>query len=298
MINKIPKDFKAGYAAIIGLPNAGKSTLLNSLLDIKLSIISSKPQTTRRRILGILTKQNYQLVFIDTPGILKPTYELQQRMMQHVNSALSDADILILIVDVKSKRHPIEIDLKAINSTQKPTILLLNKIDLINKNELLILTDNYNKFFPFKAIIPISAIKQDGVDNLEDEIIKYLPLSPPYYPQDILTDHPERFFVSELIREKIFEKFFHEIPYSTEVVIEEYKERSKGKDYINAVIWVERKTQKGILIGKGGEAIRSIGASARKEIEEFLGRKVFLELRVKVNENWRKDSNKLKRLGY
>jgi len=298
LTDKISKDFKAGYAAIIGLPNAGKSTLMNSLLDIKLSIISSKPQTTRRRVLGILTRQNYQLVFIDTPGILKPRYELQQKMMQHLNSALSDADVLILIIDAKSKRHPIEIDLKSINPAQKPTILLLNKIDLIDKSAILNLIDLYNKTFPFKAIIPISALKEDGINKLEQEITKFLPFSPPYYPLDILTDHPERFFVSELIREKVFERFFHEITYATEVAIEEYRERTKGKDYISAVILVERKSQKGILIGKSGEAIRSIGAAARKEIEQFLDRKIFLELRVKVNENWRKDAKKLKQLGY
>ena len=177
-------------------------------------------------------------------------------------------------------------------------ILLLNKIDLIEKKNLLTLIELYNKQFPAKAIIPISALKQDGLESLENEILNYLPQNPPYYTPDLLTDHPERFFVSELIREKIFEKFYHEIPYSTEVVIEEFKERSKGKDYIYAVILVERKSQKGILIGKGGETLKQIGASARNEIEEFLGRNVFLDLRVKVNENWRRDGTKLKQLGY
>ncbi|MBN1407080.1 MAG: GTPase Era [Calditrichaceae bacterium] len=297
-MQSIPKDFKAGYAAIIGLPNAGKSTLLNALLDIKLSIISAKPQTTRRRVLGILNKEKYQVVFIDTPGILKPRYELQKRMMQHVTEALADADIIILIIDAQSKNHPIHSENIDLIPKNKPIILLLNKIDLIEKKNLLTLIEIYNKKFPTRAIIPISALKQDGLDSIEAEIMKYLLVNPPYYPPGLLTEHPERFFVGELIREKIFEKFYQEVPYSTEVVIEDFKERSKGKDYIYAVILVERKSQKGILIGKGGETLKQIGEGARKEIEEFLGRKVFLELRVKVNENWRRDDLKLKQLGY
>jgi GTP-binding protein Era len=292
------KDFKAGYAAIIGLPNAGKSTLLNSLLDIKLSIISPKPQTTRRRVLGILNKDNYQVIFIDTPGILKPRYELQKKMMTHLAESLEDADIIVLIIDAQSKNHPIHIDNIDIIPEGKPVILLLNKIDLIEKKNLLTLIELYNKEFPVKAIIPISALKQDGLEIVEKEIINYLPKNPPYYPPDVLTEHPERFFVSELIREKIFEKFYQEIPYSTEVIIEEFREREKGKDYIFAVILVERKSQKGILIGKGGETLKQIGAMARAEIEEFLGRNIFLDLRVKVNENWRRDEAKLKQLGY
>lgn len=294
----ISKKYRAGYAAIIGLPNAGKSTLLNTLLDIKLSIISPKPQTTRRRILGILNKENYQVVFIDTPGILKPRYELQKRMMQYVTESLDDADIIILIIDATGKNHPVHFENINIIPNNKPIILLLNKIDLIEKKNLLILIELYNKKLPAKAIIPISALKQDGIESLETELLKYLPQNPPYYPLDMLTDHPERFFVGELIREKIFEIFYQEIPYSTEVAIEEFKEREKGKDYIYAVILVERKSQKGILIGKAGETLKQIGASARSEIEAFLGRKVYLDLRVKVNENWRRDDLKLKRLGF
>lgn len=297
-MQSIPKDYKAGYAAIIGLPNSGKSTLLNALLDIKLSIISPKPQTTRRRVLGILNKEKYQVIFIDTPGILKPKYELQKRMMQHVTESFVDADVLILIIDAQNKNHPIHLENIVFMPKNKPTILLLNKIDLIEKKNLLTLIELYSKEFASNAIIPISALKQDGLDSLEKEIVNCLPNNPPYYPPDIFTDHPERFFVGELIREKIFEKFYHEIPYSTEVIIEEFKERDKGKDYIYAVILVERKSQKGILIGKGGETLKQIGASSRAEIEKFLERKVFLDLRVKVNENWRRDGIKLKQLGY
>ncbi len=294
----IPENFKSGYVAIIGLPNAGKSTLLNALLNIKLSIISAKPQTTRRKILGILNKAEYQVVFIDTPGILKPKYKLHTRMMEQVHAAMEDADLLVLIVDVTNSKHPIEIDLPAMNPKNKPVLLLLNKVDLINKQELLPLIDLYKDFYPFQEIIPISALNRDGVDKVEEEIVQRLPNHPPFYPPDILSDQPERFFVAEIIREKIFERFFQEVPYSTEVVVEEFKERPAGKDYIYAIIYVERPTQKGIIIGKKGEALKRIGEAARKEIEEFLGRKVFLELRVKVNENWRYDERKLKRLGY
>ncbi|MHB2154926.1 GTPase Era [Calditrichota bacterium GD2] len=293
-----PENFKSGYVAIIGLPNAGKSTLLNALLNIKLSIISAKPQTTRRRVLGILNKAEYQVVFIDTPGIIKPKYKLHTRMMEQVHTALQDADLLALIVDATEHKHPVEVDLEAMNPKKKPALLLLNKVDLINKQDLLPLIDQYREFYPFEEIIPISALKRDGVDQVEQEIVKRLPQHPPFYPPDILSDQPERFFVAEIIREKIFERFFQEVPYSTEVVVEEFKERPGSKDYIYAIIYVERPSQKGIIIGKKGEALKKIGEAARREIEEFLGRKIYLELRVKVNENWRYDERKLKRLGY
>ncbi|WP_457565928.1 GTPase Era [Caldithrix abyssi] len=293
-----PENFKSGYVAIIGLPNAGKSTLLNALLNIKLSIISAKPQTTRRRVLGILNKAEYQVVFIDTPGIIKPKYKLHTRMMEQVHTALQDADLLALIVDATEHKHPVEVDLEAMNPKKKPALLLLNKVDLINKQDLLPLIDQYREFYPFEEIIPISALKRDGVDQVEQEIVKRLPHHPPFYPPDVLSDQPERFFVAEIIREKIFERFFQEVPYSTEVVVEEFKERPGSKDYIYAIIYVERPSQKGIIIGKKGEALKKIGEAARREIEEFLGRKIYLELRVKVNENWRYDERKLKRLGY
>ncbi len=294
----VSEDFKSGYVAIIGLPNAGKSTLLNALLNIKLSIISSKPQTTRRRILGILNRENFQAVFIDTPGILKPKYKLHTRMMEQVHAALDDADLLVLIVDVSEGKHPVDIDLESMNPKKKPVLLLLNKVDLIPKQDVLPLIDLYKTFYTFEEIIPISALQRDGMDRVEAAIVERLPKHPPFYPPDILSDQPERFFVAEIIREKIFERFYQEIPYSTEVVVEEFKERSSGKDYIYAIIYVERSSQKGIIIGKKGEALKKIGEAARKEIEEFLGRKVFLELLVKVNENWRYDERKLKRLGY
>ena len=297
-MEKNNQEFRAGYVTILGRPNAGKSTLLNSLLNTKLSAISPRPQTTRRRVLGIYNDDRMQIVFLDTPGLLKPRYELQEKMMQYVHAALQDADVLLFIVDVTEKQHPVELNIDKSAFENKPLLLALNKIDLINKGDLLPLIDLYKEFLPFKAIVPISALEQDGLDELKEELQKLLPVSPPYYPQDILSDQPERFFVAEIIRERIFHLFHEEIPYSTEVVVEEFKERPTGKDYIYAVIYVERDSQKGILIGKKGEALKKIGAQARREIEDFLGREVFLELHVKVNENWRRNPAKLKRLGY
>ncbi len=292
------QPFRAGYVAIIGRPNAGKSTLLNSLLNTKLSAISPRPQTTRRRVLGILNEEQMQIIFLDTPGLLKPRYQLQEKMMLHVRMALQDADILLFIVDVTEKQHPIELNINKEAFENKPMILALNKIDLIHKGDVLPLIDTYKNFLPFQAIIPISALQHDGLEELKKELYRYLPVSPPYYSQDMLSDQPERFFVAEIIRERIFHLFHEEIPYSTEVVVEEFKERPSGKDYIYAVIYVERASQKGIIIGKKGEALKKIGAQARKEIETFLGREVYLELHVKVNENWRKNDKKLKQLGY
>lgn len=290
--------FRSGYITIIGLPNSGKSTLMNGLLDIKLSIISPKPQTTRRRVLGILNKPDCQAIFLDTPGILKPRYGLQEKMMRNLYDAIGDADLLLMIVDAVNRQHPVEIDLERLNRDGKPVILLLNKIDLLDKKDLLPLIDIYQNWYPFEAIIPISALERDGLDQVEQEILKFLPLHPPYYPQDILSEHPERFFVAEIIREHIFMKFQQEIPYATEVEIDQFREQSGRKDYISATIFVERRSQRGILIGNKGAAIKEISSSARKDIEEFLDRPVYLDLHVKVNENWRKDEQKLKRLGY
>jgi GTP-binding protein Era len=295
---KIPQNYKSGYVSIIGLPNAGKSTLLNALLDIKLSIISARPQTTRKRVLGILSGSDYQVVFLDTPGIIKPKYKMQEKLMEYVDDATQDADILIFIVDSTSRKHPVEIDLKQFNPTGKPVICLLNKIDLIKKGEILTLINSYQKSYDFKTIIPISARRNDGIDEMRAELVKILPKGLPYYPPDLITDQPERFFVAEILREKIFQYYKEEIPYSTEVVVEEFKEREKGKDYIYSIIYVERASQKSIIIGKDGAALKAISTSARKDIEEFIGREVFLEVRVKVLEKWRKNELKLKRLGY
>jgi GTP-binding protein Era len=300
MIDNLPSDYKSGYVTIIGYPNAGKSTLMNALLDIKLSITSPKPQTTRKRVVGILNKENFQSIFLDTPGLLKPRYELQEKMMNYVDAALQDADVLLIIVDASAKRPPLTFEMDKIKKKEMPIILILNKIDLVEKQVLLQLIDRYQKIAPFKAIIPVSALNNDGTDILQEEMVKYLPLGRPFYPPDAITDHPEKFFAAEIIREKIFLQFEQEIPYSTEVTVEIFKEDENNKNvmYIYAVINVERKTQKGILIGKQGAAIKKLGQKARKDIEALIGKKIYLDLNVKIAEGWRKSSLKLKRLGY
>jgi len=297
-LTEVPENFKAGYVALLGRPNVGKSTLLNQLVKFKLSIVSKKPQTTRKKLLGILTEENYQIIFIDTPGIIEPRYTLQEVMMRYVKSAMEDADVLVYIVDASKPRQEYESVAEKISPLGKPVILTLNKIDLIRKDLLLPLIEGYRNVYDFHAIIPISALKGDGVDDLLREIVKLLPKSPPYYPPDYVTDKEERFFVAEIIREKIFNFYGEEIPYSTHVDIEEFKERPGKKDYIRAVIYVERPSQKKILIGKQGQALKRVGQLARQEIEFFLGRPVYLELFVKVTEDWRKKETTLRRFGY
>jgi GTP-binding protein Era len=297
----ISNNYKSGYVAIIGKPNVGKSTLMNNLLDIKLSITSPKPQTTRRRVMGILNREELQIIFLDTPGVLEPKYNLQKEMMKHVALSVDDADLLMYMVEAGRKddfkENEIE-TIQKINPSKKPVILVINKIDLMKKSEILPMIDDYSGRYKFESIIPISAYKKDGLVELTDALKKWIPLHPPFYSVDILTDHPERFFVGEHIREQIFYQFQKEIPYSTEVQIEEFRENSSGKDFISATIFVERESQKGIMIGKKGEALKQLGAKSRLVIEKFLDRKIFLELRVKVKKNWRKDERQLKRFGY
>ncbi len=292
------QNFRAGYVALVGRPNVGKSTLLNQLLKMKLSIVTHKPQTTRKKVLGILSGENYQIVFIDTPGIIEPRYNLQKVMMKYVRSAMEDADVIVYIVDASSTRKDFEEIGEQIAPLEKPVILVLNKIDLVKKDDLLPLIDAYRSLYDFRAIVPISALKGDGLDDLVEEIIQNLPHNPPYYPPDYVTDQQERFFVSEIIREKIFQLYGEEIPYACHVQIEEFKENPGRKDFIRAIIYVERLSQKGILIGKKGQALKRVGELARQEIEAFLGRPVYLELYVKVMEDWRKKESKLRRLGY
>ncbi len=295
----ITNTFRAGFIAVIGLPNAGKSTLMNQLLDYKISIVTRKPQTTRKNVLGILNDKGYQAVFIDTPGIIKPRYNLQETMMGYVKTAIEDADAIVYLVDVKEHRQsPEEIKAQLAAAGNRPVILTLNKIDLIDKKQLLPIIEKFSGIYPFKGVIPVSAKKNNGLDTLVKEMVECLPFSPPYYPTDYISDQQERFFVAEIIREKIFKLYSKEIPYACHVEIEEFKERDDGKDYIRALIYVERKTQKGILIGKGGKALRKVGEFAREDIELFLDRPVFLEMFVKVAADWRKKEALLKKMGY
>ena len=291
--------YKAGYASIFGRPNVGKSTFLNQVLGFKLSIISPKPQTTRHRILGIHSAENAQIIFLDTPGLLKPRYQLQKAMMRAVEAAIEDADIIIYMIEADEILYHIDREhLLKFKEKNIPIFILLNKIDLVQKNKVLPLIEKISKEIKPDAIIPISALKNDGINDVIVEIVKRLPESPAYYPVDLLTEHPERFIVSEIIREKIFYHFGEEIPYSTTVVIDDYKERKGRKVLIRATIVAERESQKGILIGKNGAALKKIGALARVDIEKFIQRSVYLELWVKVKEKWRKNEDALREFGY
>ena len=294
---------KTGYVAILGLPNSGKSTLLNALLGQKLSIITSKPQTTRKRILGILSEENYQIIFLDTPGILSPSYLLQEKMMEDVKSSLDDADLVVLIIDVKE--DPLaevllnqEFVKQTVLNSRKLKLLILNKIDLITQDQVTKLINHFETQKLFEEVIPISAAHNFNVQRVKEEIIRFLPEGPKLFPDDQITDASERYFVSELIREKILEIYRDEVPYSCEVLIIEFKERETSKHFISAEIVVERESQKAIIIGKGGAAIKKLGEVVRKSIEEFLQHEVFLELRVKVRKKWRSDDNLLKSFGY
>ncbi|MBX2992380.1 MAG: GTPase Era [Bacteroidetes bacterium] len=295
-------DFRCGYIAIVGEPNVGKSTLMNVLLQQKISIVTPKAQTTRHKILGILSTQEFQAIFLDTPGIIKPKYLLQEVMMEFASSAIQDADVLLFMIDATkpgtdgSLAHT-EAFAK-VKGLNKPVFLVINKVDAVDKGGVLPVIDFYSKAFPFKEIFPISALKGDGTSELLAAVSALLPVHPPFYPLDIVSEHTERFFVSEIIREKIFLCTKEEIPYSTTVEIIEFKEREAGKTFISAEVYVERDSQKGILIGKKGMMLREIGAKSRKSIEEFLQHPVFLELHVKVQKEWRENASALARLGY
>ncbi|HHT9130247.1 MAG TPA: GTPase Era [Candidatus Brocadiaceae bacterium] len=293
------KAFKSGYVAIVGKPNVGKSTLINDFLGCKLSIVTPKPQTTRKKIMGVLTKEDYQIVFYDTPGIMEPKYELQKYMVKEAYEAIEDADVILMMAE--PFEPPVEKDkgfFEKLSHLNIPVILAINKVDLVEKDSLIPILSTYDKRFKFAEIVPISALKGTNLDLIQTLIVKYLPEGEPFYPEDYMTDYNERFLASEIIREKIFEFYGEEIPYSTTVEIEEFKEREAGKNFIKAIIYVERKSQKGIIIGEDGKAIKRVGVIAREEIEKQLGRKVYLELWVKVLEKWRKDKSQLHRLGY
>jgi GTP-binding protein Era len=296
-------DHKTGYVAILGLPNSGKSTLLNTLLGQKLSIVTSKPQTTRRRILGILNGEDFQIIFLDTPGIISPSYLLQEKMMDDIILSIEDSDVVIFLIDVKEdpngdRLFKQEFVKQATSEFKKSKILILNKVDLITQEE----TKDFIKGFEnkklFDEVIPVSATLSFNTQRVVEYLIKYIPEGPKLFPEDQLTDANERFFVSEIIREKILELYRDEVPYSCEVLIAEFKERREKKDFVNAEIVVEKDSQKAIIIGKGGTSIKKLGKSARVAIEEFLQREVFLELRVKVRKKWRSDENMLRSFGY
>jgi GTPase len=289
--------FKAGYAALIGMPNVGKSTLLNALLGRKISIASPKPQTTRHRILGILTRRTFQSVFIDTPGLIDPRYKLQQYMVERIYQAAADADVALIVADVTNVSIPEGI-VRELQSKRLPRFLVLNKCDLINRNESLPVIERWHEKNLFDEIIPISALRAEGVAEVERTLENYLPEHPPFYPPDVVSEHPERFFVAELIREQIFLRYAQEVPYSTTVAVIEFLEREGKKDVIRAEIIVDRESQKPILIGKRGAKLKEVGTAARKQIEEFLDRPVFLELFVKSRDRWRDDEAWLRRFGY
>ena len=288
---------KAGFVNIIGNPNVGKSTLMNAFVGEKLSIITSKAQTTRHRILGIVNGENFQVILSDTPGIIKPAYELQASMMDFVKSAFEDADLLIYMVEIGEQELKDEAFFNKIKNAKIPVLLLLNKIDKSNQEQLVEQVELWSKKVPNASIYPISALEGFNVKEVFDKIIELLPESPAFYPKDQLTDKPERFFVNEKIREKILMHYKKEIPYAVEVDCEEFFEE-ENIIRMRAVIMVERETQKGIIIGHKGEAIKRVGVEARKDLEKFFDKQVHLELYVKVNKNWRSNDKQLKRFGY
>jgi len=291
------KLHKAGFVNIIGNPNVGKSTLMNAFVGEKLSIITSKAQTTRHRIFGIVNGDDFQMVISDTPGIIKPAYELQSSMMHFVRSAFEDADVLIYMVEIGEKFLKDEAFLKKIIAIKIPVILLMNKIDTSKQDILEEQAELWQTKIPNAEFYPISALTGFNIKNVFNRLVELLPESPPFYPKDQLTDKPERFFVNEKVREKILINYKKEIPYSVEVETEEFIEDAKIIK-IRSVIMVERETQKGILIGHKGKALKCVGTEARKDLEKFFRKKIFMELYVKVNKNWRSNSKQLKRFGY
>jgi len=288
---------KAGFVNIIGNPNVGKSTLMNALVGERLSIITSKMQTTRHRIKGIVNGEDFQIVYSDTPAILKPGYKLQETMMKFVETALSDADVILYVTDVKEESEKHKEYIEKVRQAGVPVIVLINKIDLSNQQEVIRLYNYWNGVFPGAAVFPVSATEKFNLESVFRQILEWLPENPPWFPKDELTDKSERFFMSEIIREKILLNYQKEIPYSVEVEVEEFREEG-GMLHIRAVIYVERESQKGIVIGKGGAALKKVGTLARQEAEEFFQRRIFLELFVKVAPEWRNKENAIKRFGY
>ncbi|MBN2164667.1 MAG: GTPase Era [Marinilabiliaceae bacterium] len=288
---------KAGYVNIIGNPNVGKSTLSNLLIGEKLSIITSKAQTTRHRILGIVNGDDYQLIFSDTPGVLKPNYKLQESMLKFSKSALKDADVILYVTDTFEKYDKNDEFLEQVKKSTAPILLVLNKVDLIDQERMDDLFDFWKQEIPSAEIFPISALHAFNTDNLFKRILELIPEAPPYFDKEALTDKPERFFITEIIREKILTNYKKEIPYSVEIEVEEFVETPKQVN-IRSVIHVARDSQKGIIIGHQGKALKKVGTEARIDMETFLGKKVFLEIYVKVSKDWRDKDNFLRQFGY
>ncbi|MEE4115685.1 MAG: GTPase Era [Marinilabiliaceae bacterium] len=290
-------EHKSGFVNILGNPNVGKSTLMNKLVGQKLSIITSKAQTTRHRIKGIVNGDDFQIVYSDTPGILNPKYKLQESMMKTVDGALQDADLILYVTDVIEKFDKHNTYIQKIRDIDVPKIIIINKIDLSNEKHLDELYTMWEEMFPLSPVVPVSALRNFNVDNLMNLILERIPTGPAWFPKDQLTDRFERYFVTEIIREKILLNYSKEIPYSVEVEIESYTEE-KEINRIRALIHVARESQKGIIIGHQGRMLKKTGTDARREIEEFTGKKAFLEIYVKVNKEWRDNANSLKRFGY
>jgi GTP-binding protein Era len=287
---------KAGFVNIIGNPNVGKSTLMNALLGEKLSIITPKAQTTRHRILGLANGDDYQIVFSDTPGVLQPGYKLQEYMMRAVKNTIMDADIFIIMSDIQQDFDHPEL-LEQIKNAEVPVLLLINKIDLSDMAQVVAKSEQWKQRFPQWLVLPISALENFNIDQVLNKIIELLPPSPPYFSKDDLTDRPQRFFVAEIVREKILMNYQKEIPYSVEVVVDSFKEE-ESVVRIRCIIFVSRESQKGIIIGHKGSMLKKVGTEARIDIEKFLDQKTFLELHVKVSKNWRENDTQLRRFGY
>ena len=291
------KRHRAGFVNIIGNPNVGKSTLMNALVGEKLSIVTAKAQTTRHRIMGIVNGDDYQIVYSDTPGILKPNYRLQQSMMNFVDTAIGDADIILYVTDTVEKGDKNDEYITKLQKIQCPVVLVINKIDISSQEQVLELMGWWKEQLPNAIIFPASAQEKFNLDNIFDAIVANLPQAPAWYDKDVFTDKNLRFFASEIVREKIFLNYKEEIPYSCEVAIEEFKEGEERYD-ISAVIYVMRDSQKGVIIGKGGSALKKVGTQARIEMEDFFQKKVFLRLFVKVDEDWRESKKELRKFGY
>lgn len=296
MTEKQDSQHKSGYVAIVGKPNAGKSTLMNSILGSKISITTHKPQTTRHQIIGIHSEENLQIIFLDTPGIIHPRYELQKAMMSFVDRARNDADIVLFLVEAGENRMP-DYAFDVFKTMNKPVVLVVNKMDTSSREAEQEMVDDLTESYNFSEVVYISALTGEGVPNLMEVIYDNIKPGPPFYPKDMLSEQPVRFFVAELIREQLFVQFQQEIPYSSTVDVIQYDER-EDMDYINAEIIVNRNSQKGILIGKGGKAIKELGKKSREAIEDFINKKVFLDLHVKVRDKWRDNPNMVRNFGY